>query len=63
MSGGSTATGSMSPATTPTSSGCNATRGSSSTKGHGAALKDAERTLSGYEFYPQALANTIRWAH
>jgi beta-glucosidase len=25
--------------------------------------KDAELTLSGYEFYPQALANTIRWAH
>ena len=25
--------------------------------------KDAEKTLSGYEFYPQALANTIRWAH
>jgi beta-glucosidase len=24
---------------------------------------DAELTLSGYEFYPQALANTIRWAH
>lgn len=23
----------------------------------------AELTLSGYEFYPQALANTIRWAH
>jgi beta-glucosidase len=23
----------------------------------------AEMTLSGYEFYPQALANTIRWAH
>ena len=23
----------------------------------------AERTLAGYEFYPQALANTIRWAH
>ncbi|MGN6847875.1 MAG: glycoside hydrolase family 1 protein [Sphingomicrobium sp.] len=23
----------------------------------------AEFTLSGYEFYPQALANTIRWAH
>jgi beta-glucosidase len=25
--------------------------------------KDAELTMSGYEFYPQALANTIRWAH
>ena len=25
--------------------------------------KGAELTLSGYEFYPQALANTIRWAH
>ncbi len=25
--------------------------------------KDAEMTLAGYEFYPQALANTIRWAH
>lgn len=25
--------------------------------------KDVELTLSGYEFYPQALANTIRWAH
>ncbi len=25
--------------------------------------KDTEKTLSGYEFYPQALANTIRWAH
>tara|TARA_R110000824_G_scaffold172404_4_gene350208 strand:+ start:516 stop:1844 length:1329 start_codon:yes stop_codon:yes gene_type:complete len=24
---------------------------------------DAELTMSGYEFYPQALANTIRWAH
>jgi beta-glucosidase len=24
---------------------------------------DAELTLAGYEFYPQALANTIRWAH
>jgi beta-glucosidase len=24
---------------------------------------EAELTLSGYEFYPQALANTIRWAH
>ena len=24
---------------------------------------DAELTLSGYEFYPQALAATIRWAH
>ncbi len=24
---------------------------------------DAERTAAGYEFYPQALANTIRWAH
>ncbi len=24
---------------------------------------DAELTLSGYEFYPQALENTIRWAH
>ena len=23
----------------------------------------AELTLSGYEYYPQALANTIRWAH
>ncbi|NBW06742.1 MAG: glycoside hydrolase family 1 protein [Caulobacteraceae bacterium] len=23
----------------------------------------AELTMSGYEFYPQALANTIRWAH
>ncbi|CAN5526332.1 family 1 glycosylhydrolase [soil metagenome] len=23
----------------------------------------AERTLAGYEFYPRALANTIRWAH
>jgi beta-glucosidase len=23
----------------------------------------AELTLSGYEFYPEALANTIRWAH
>lgn len=23
----------------------------------------AEMTLAGYEFYPQALANTIRWAH
>lgn len=23
----------------------------------------AELTVSGYEFYPQALANTIRWAH
>ena len=26
-------------------------------------LKDAELTAAGYEFYPQALANTIRWAH
>lgn len=25
--------------------------------------KDAEMTDAGYEFYPQALANTIRWAH
>lgn len=25
--------------------------------------KDAEMTMAGYEFYPQALANTIRWAH
>ena len=25
--------------------------------------KGAELTLSGYEFYPQALANTVRWAH
>jgi beta-glucosidase len=25
--------------------------------------KDAELTDAGYEFYPQALANTIRWAH
>lgn len=25
--------------------------------------KDAEMTLAGYEFYPRALANTIRWAH
>ncbi|WP_332658713.1 family 1 glycosylhydrolase [Brevundimonas sp.] len=24
---------------------------------------DAEMTLAGYEFYPEALANTIRWAH
>ena len=24
---------------------------------------DAELTLSGYEYYPEALANTIRWAH
>jgi beta-glucosidase len=24
---------------------------------------DTELTLSGYEYYPQALANTIRWAH
>lgn len=24
---------------------------------------DAELTMSGYEYYPQALANTIRWAH
>ena len=23
----------------------------------------AEMTLAGYEFYPEALANTIRWAH
>lgn len=32
-------------------------------KGMVAPPKDAELTLSGYEFYPQALANTIRWAH
>ncbi len=25
--------------------------------------QDAEMTDAGYEFYPQALANTIRWAH
>ncbi len=25
--------------------------------------KDAELTAAGYEFYPPALANTIRWAH
>lgn len=25
--------------------------------------KGAELTASGYEFYPQALANTVRWAH
>ena len=25
--------------------------------------KGAEMTAAGYEFYPQALANTIRWAH
>jgi beta-glucosidase len=25
--------------------------------------KDAELTDAGYEFYPEALANTIRWAH
>ena len=32
---------------------------------HGMAAppQGAELTLSGYEFYPQALANTIRWAH
>jgi beta-glucosidase len=24
---------------------------------------EAEMTMAGYEFYPQALANTIRWAH
>lgn len=25
--------------------------------------KDSEKTAAGYEFYPQALAGTIRWAH
>ncbi len=25
--------------------------------------RDAEMTMAGYEFYPRALANTIRWAH
>jgi len=28
-----------------------------------AAPAGAEMTVAGYEFYPQALANTIRWAH
>jgi beta-glucosidase len=32
-------------------------------KGMVAPPPDAELTMSGYEFYPQALANTIRWAH
>ncbi len=32
-------------------------------KGLVAPPKDAEMTDAGYEFYPQALANTIRWAH
>jgi len=32
-------------------------------KGMRAPPSGAETTLSGYEFYPQALANTIRWAH
>jgi beta-glucosidase len=32
-------------------------------KGLVAPPKDAELTDAGYEFYPQALANTIRWAH
>jgi len=32
-------------------------------KGLVAPPKGAELTAAGYEFYPQALANTIRWAH
>jgi beta-glucosidase len=32
-------------------------------KGLVAPPQGAETTLSGYEYYPQALANTIRWAH
>jgi beta-glucosidase len=32
-------------------------------KGIVAPPKDAELTAAGYEFYPQALATTIRWAH
>jgi len=32
-------------------------------KGLVAPPKDAELTDAGYDFYPQALANTIRWAH
>jgi beta-glucosidase len=32
-------------------------------KGPVAAPPGAEMTAAGYEFYPQALANTIRWAH
>jgi len=32
-------------------------------KGMVAPPPGAELTMSGYEFYPQALANTIRWAH
>lgn len=32
-------------------------------KGMVAPPADAELTMSGYEFYPQALASTIRWAH
>ena len=32
-------------------------------KGFVAPPKDAELTMAGYEYYPQALAETIRWAH
>jgi beta-glucosidase len=31
--------------------------------GMAAPAPGAEMTMAGYEFYPQALANTIRWAH
>ena len=39
------------------------TRGIVGPNGLGAPPAGAELTAAGYEFYPQALANTIRWAH